>query len=191
MKKHLHPGSPTGQLWPMCKKTQRPPPSSWFCAVHAVVHATRSSHRGSGFRLWRLMAAGTRVTRPADVEKCVPSLPERVRLRRGRMPQRTKLCEHLPGDTGGSWCRRRRASSTQDEGLQELVSRAAAPMQQAVQTRTLKAREQTRVFEEILPCEGELHDHAVSSPSVKIRVMPSSPFLPLQFFWRMGGALLE
>lgn len=47
-----------------------------------------------------------------------------------------------------------------------------------------------RDFEEIPPFEGELHDHAVSSPSVNITVMSSSLFLLSQIFSRTGGALI-
>ena len=37
-------------------------------------------------------------------------------------------------------------------------------------------------FEEVLLFEDELHDHGVSSLSVKIRVMPSSFFCAVEVF---------
>jgi type 2A phosphatase activator TIP41 len=48
-----------------------------------------------------------------------------------------------------------------------------------------------KFFEEVLLFEDELHDHGVSSLSVKIRVMPSSFFLLLRFFLRIDGVLIR
>ncbi|XP_034044688.1 TIP41-like protein [Thalassophryne amazonica] len=55
----------------------------------------------------------------------------------------------------------------------------------------LKAREQIIFFEEVLLFEDELHDHGVSTISVKIRVMPTSFFLLLRFFLRVDGVLIR
>ncbi|XP_008065789.1 TIP41-like protein isoform X1 [Carlito syrichta] len=60
-----------------------------------------------------------------------------------------------------------------------------------IDTEKLKAREQIKFFEEVLLFEDELHDHGVSSLSVKIRVMPSSFFLLLRFFLRIDGVLIR
>ncbi|NXC18247.1 TIPRL protein, partial [Corythaeola cristata] len=51
--------------------------------------------------------------------------------------------------------------------------------------------EQIMFFEEVLLFEDELHDHGVSSLSVKIRVMPSSFFVLLRFFLRVDGVLIR
>ena len=60
-----------------------------------------------------------------------------------------------------------------------------------IDTEKLKAREQIKFFEEVLLFEDELHDHGVSSLSVKIRVMPSSFFLLWWFFLRIDGVLIR
>ncbi|XP_077198148.1 TIP41-like protein [Paroedura picta] len=60
-----------------------------------------------------------------------------------------------------------------------------------IDTEKLKAREQIMFFEEVLLFEDELHDHGVSSLSVKIRVMPSSFFVLLRFFLRVDGVLIR
>ncbi|XP_053305757.1 TIP41-like protein [Spea bombifrons] len=60
-----------------------------------------------------------------------------------------------------------------------------------INTEKLKAREQIMFFEEVLLFEDELHDHGVSSLSVKIRVMPSGFFLLLRFFLRVDGVLIR
>lgn len=60
-----------------------------------------------------------------------------------------------------------------------------------IDTEKLKAREQIMFFDEILLFEDELHDHGVSSLSVKIRVMPSSFFVLLRFFLRVDGVLIR
>ncbi|XP_040265388.1 TIP41-like protein [Bufo bufo] len=60
-----------------------------------------------------------------------------------------------------------------------------------INTEKLKAREQIMFFEEVLLFEDELHDHGVSSLSVKIRVMPSSFFILLRFFLRVDGVLIR
>ncbi|KAM3836850.1 TIP41-like protein isoform 1-T1 [Vipera latastei] len=60
-----------------------------------------------------------------------------------------------------------------------------------IDTEKLKAREQIMFFEEVLLFEDELHDHGVSSLSVKIRVMPSGFFVLLRFFLRVDGVLIR
>ncbi|KAM9302042.1 TIP41-like protein [Gastrophryne carolinensis] len=65
------------------------------------------------------------------------------------------------------------------------------PTTERINTEKLKAREQIKFFEEVLLFEDELHDHGVSSLSVKIRVMPSSFFLLLRFFLRVDGVLIR
>ncbi|XP_068117182.1 TIP41-like protein [Hyperolius riggenbachi] len=60
-----------------------------------------------------------------------------------------------------------------------------------INTEKLKTREQISFFEEVLLFEDELHDHGVSSLSVKIRVMPSSFFVLLRFFLRVDGVLIR
>ncbi|KAM4721249.1 TIP41-like protein isoform 1-T2 [Rhinophrynus dorsalis] len=65
------------------------------------------------------------------------------------------------------------------------------PTTERINTEKLKTREQIMFFEEVLLFEDELHDHGVSSLSVKIRVMPSSFFLLLRFFLRVDGVLIR
>ncbi|XP_069460861.1 TIP41-like protein [Ambystoma mexicanum] len=65
------------------------------------------------------------------------------------------------------------------------------PTTERIDTEKLKAREQIVFFEEVLLFEDELHDHGVSSLSVKIRVMPSSFFLLLRFFLRVDNVLIR
>ncbi|XP_018115916.1 TIP41-like protein isoform X2 [Xenopus laevis] len=65
------------------------------------------------------------------------------------------------------------------------------PTTERINTEKLKAREQIMFFEEVLLFEDELHDHGVSSLSVKIRVMPTSFFLLLRFFLRVDGVLIR
>ncbi|XP_075044948.1 TIP41-like protein [Mixophyes fleayi] len=65
------------------------------------------------------------------------------------------------------------------------------PTAERINTEKLKTREQIMFFEEVLLFEDELHDHGVSSLSVKIRVMPSSFFLLLRFFLRVDGVLIR
>ncbi|KAM9776519.1 TIP41-like protein isoform X1 [Syngnathus typhle] len=55
----------------------------------------------------------------------------------------------------------------------------------------LRAREQIVFFDEVLLFEDELHDHGVSTISVKIRVMPTSFFTLLRFFLRVDGVLIR
>ncbi|XP_028936889.1 TIP41-like protein isoform X2 [Ornithorhynchus anatinus] len=75
--------------------------------------------------------------------------------------------------------------------LGETVKLKVVPTTDHIDTEKLKAREQIRFFEEVLLFEDELHDHGVSSLSVKIRVMPSSFFLLLRFFLRVDGVLIR
>nr|XP_033798386.1 TIP41-like protein [Geotrypetes seraphini] len=65
------------------------------------------------------------------------------------------------------------------------------PTTDRIDTEKLKAREQIQFFDEVLLFEDELHDHGVSSLSVKIRVMPSSFFLLLRYFLRVDGVLIR
>ncbi|XP_029434954.1 TIP41-like protein [Rhinatrema bivittatum] len=65
------------------------------------------------------------------------------------------------------------------------------PTTDRIDTEKLKAREQIMFFDEVLLFEDELHDHGVSSLSVKIRVMPSSFFLLLRFFLRVDGVMIR
>uniref|UniRef100_A0A8C5PVN3 TIP41-like protein n=1 Tax=Leptobrachium leishanense TaxID=445787 RepID=A0A8C5PVN3_9ANUR len=67
----------------------------------------------------------------------------------------------------------------------------AVQTEERINTEKLKTREQIMFFEEVLLFEDELHDHGVSSLSVKIRVMPSSFFLLLRFFLRVDGVLIR
>ncbi|XP_075433118.1 TIP41-like protein isoform X1 [Ascaphus truei] len=68
---------------------------------------------------------------------------------------------------------------------------SVVPTTERIDTEKLKAREQIVFFEEVLLFEDELHDHGVSSLSVKIRVMPSSFFLLLRYFLRVDGVLIR
>ncbi|XP_053555522.1 TIP41-like protein [Bombina bombina] len=68
---------------------------------------------------------------------------------------------------------------------------SVVPTTERINTEKLKAREQITFFEEVLLFEDELHDHGVSSLSVKIRVMPSGFFLLLRFFLRVDGVLIR
>uniref|UniRef100_A0A8C6WAB3 TIP41-like protein n=1 Tax=Nannospalax galili TaxID=1026970 RepID=A0A8C6WAB3_NANGA len=74
--------------------------------------------------------------------------------------------------------------------LGESLKLKVVPTMDHIDTEKLKAREQIKFFE-ILLFEDELHDHGVSSLSVKIRVMPSSFFLLLWFFLRIDGVLIR
>ncbi|XP_044517999.1 TIP41-like protein [Gracilinanus agilis] len=75
--------------------------------------------------------------------------------------------------------------------LGEALKLKVVPTTDHIDTEKLKAREQIKFFEEVLLFEDELHDHGVSSLSVKIRVMPSSFFLLLRFFLRIDGVLIR
>ncbi|XP_038236011.1 TIP41-like protein isoform X1 [Dermochelys coriacea] len=75
--------------------------------------------------------------------------------------------------------------------LGETVKLKVVPTTDHIDTEKLKAREQIMFFEEVLLFEDELHDHGVSSLSVKIRVMPSSFFVLLRFFLRVDGVLIR
>ncbi|XP_044537426.1 TIP41-like protein [Gracilinanus agilis] len=75
--------------------------------------------------------------------------------------------------------------------LGEALKLKVVPTTDHIDTEKLKAREQIKFFEEVLLFEDELHDHGVSSLSVKIRVIPSSFFLLLRFFLRIDGALIR
>uniref|UniRef100_A0A8B9X9A1 TIP41-like protein n=1 Tax=Bos mutus grunniens TaxID=30521 RepID=A0A8B9X9A1_BOSMU len=75
--------------------------------------------------------------------------------------------------------------------LGESLKLKVVPTTDHIDTEKLKAREQIKFFEEVLLFEDELHDHGVSSLSVKIRVMPSSFFLLLRFFLRIDGVLIR
>ncbi|XP_072303072.1 TIP41-like protein isoform X1 [Eucyclogobius newberryi] len=55
----------------------------------------------------------------------------------------------------------------------------------------LKVREQIMFFQEVLLFEDELHDHGVSTISVKIRVMPTSFFVLMRFFLRVDGVMIR
>ncbi|KAM7230034.1 hypothetical protein CapIbe_018751 [Capra ibex] len=75
--------------------------------------------------------------------------------------------------------------------LGESLKLKVVPTTDHIDTEKLKAREQIKFFEEVLLFEDELHDHGVSSLSVKTRVMPSSFFLLLRFFLRIDGVLIR
>ncbi|KAG3288849.1 TIPRL-like [Ictidomys tridecemlineatus] len=75
--------------------------------------------------------------------------------------------------------------------LGESLKLKVVPTTDHIDTEKLKAREQIKFFEEVLLFEDELHDHGVSSLSVKIRVMPSSFFLLLRFFLRIDGVFIR
>ncbi|KAG8437758.1 hypothetical protein GDO86_008458 [Hymenochirus boettgeri] len=75
--------------------------------------------------------------------------------------------------------------------LGENLTFKVTPTSERINTEKLKAREQIMFFEDVLLFEDELHDHGVSSLSVKIRVMPSSFFLLLRFFLRVDGVLIR
>lgn len=69
--------------------------------------------------------------------------------------------------------------------LGEALKLKVVPTTYHIDTEKSKARE-IKFFEEVLS-EDELHDHGVSSLSVKIRVRPSSFFLLFQLFLRIDG----
>ncbi|XP_013040198.3 TIP41-like protein [Anser cygnoides] len=75
--------------------------------------------------------------------------------------------------------------------LGDTATLKVVPTTEHINTEKLKAREQIMFFEEVLLFEDELHDHGVSSLSVKIRVMPSSFFVLLRFFLRVDGVLIR
>nr|XP_036874745.1 TIP41-like protein [Manis javanica] len=75
--------------------------------------------------------------------------------------------------------------------LGESLKLKVVPTTDHIDTEKLKAREPIKFFEEVLLFEDELHDHGVSSLSVKIRVMPYSFFLLLRFFLRIDGVLIR
>jgi len=65
------------------------------------------------------------------------------------------------------------------------------PTEQRIDLDRLKVREQIKFFHEVLLFEDELHDHGVSTISVKIRVMPTSFFVLMRFFLRVDGVLIR
>uniref|UniRef100_U3JT72 TIP41-like protein n=3 Tax=Passeriformes TaxID=9126 RepID=U3JT72_FICAL len=75
--------------------------------------------------------------------------------------------------------------------LGDTATLKVVPTTEHINTEKLKAREQIMFFEEVLLFEDELHDHGVSSLSVKVRVMPSSFFVLLRFFLRVDGVLIR
>lgn len=74
--------------------------------------------------------------------------------------------------------------------LGESLKLKVVPTTDHIDTEKLKAREQIKFFE-VLLFGDELHDHGVSSLSVKIRVTPSSFFLLLRFFLSIGCVLIR
>ncbi|XP_038128034.1 TIP41-like protein isoform X1 [Cyprinodon tularosa] len=75
--------------------------------------------------------------------------------------------------------------------LGEDVQMKAASTEERIDIEKLKAREHIMFYEEVLLFEDELHDHGVSTISVKIRVMPSSFFLLQRFFLRVDGVMIR
>lgn len=65
------------------------------------------------------------------------------------------------------------------------------PTDERIDLDRLKVREQIMFFQEVLLFEDELHDHGVSTISVKIRVMPTSFFVLMRFFLRVDGVLIR
>ncbi|XP_055004692.1 TIP41-like protein isoform X1 [Boleophthalmus pectinirostris] len=65
------------------------------------------------------------------------------------------------------------------------------PTDERIDLERLKVREQIKFFQEVLLFEDELHDHGVSSISVKIRVMPTSFFVLMRFFLRVDGVMIR
>ncbi|XP_068956464.1 TIP41-like protein [Petaurus breviceps papuanus] len=66
--------------------------------------------------------------------------------------------------------------------LGEALKLKAVPTIDHIEMEKLKAREQIKFVEEVLLFEDELHEHGVSSLSVKIRVISSNFFLLLRYF---------
>ncbi|XP_015238380.1 PREDICTED: TIP41-like protein [Cyprinodon variegatus] len=75
--------------------------------------------------------------------------------------------------------------------LGEDVQMKAASTEEHIDIEKLKAREHIMFYDEVLLFEDELHDHGVSTISVKIRVMPSSFFLLQRFFLRVDGVMIR
>ncbi|XP_054567478.1 TIP41-like protein isoform X3 [Eptesicus fuscus] len=138
-------------------------------AAAMMIHGFQSSHRDFSFGPWKLTATKTHIMKSADVEKTEGEHSKEV---------------IKPYD----W-----TFTTDYKGtlLGEALKLKVVPTTDHIDTEKLKAREQIKFFEEVLLFEDELHDHGVSSLSVKIRVMPSSFFLLLRFFLRIDGVLIR
>ncbi|XP_036199002.1 TIP41-like protein isoform X5 [Myotis myotis] len=138
-------------------------------AAAMMIHGFQSSHRDFSFGPWTLTATKTHIMKSADVEKNEGEHSKEV---------------IKPYD----W-----TFTTDYKGtlLGESLKLKVVPTTDHIDTEKLKAREQIKFFEEVLLFEDELHDHGVSSLSVKIRVMPSSFFLLLRFFLRIDGVLIR
>ncbi|NXP84035.1 TIPRL protein, partial [Passerina amoena] len=74
--------------------------------------------------------------------------------------------------------------------LGDTATLKVVPTTEHINTEKLKAREQIMFFEEVLLFEDELHDHGVSSLSVKVLCLPAF-FVLLRFFLRVDGVLIR
>ncbi|KAK7907047.1 hypothetical protein WMY93_015659 [Mugilogobius chulae] len=74
---------------------------------------------------------------------------------------------------------------------QEQALMKVTPTDERIDLDRLKVREQIMFFQDVLLFEDELHDHGVSTISVKIRVMPTSFFVLMRFFLRVDGVMIR
>uniref|UniRef100_A0A8C6RHS9 TIP41-like protein n=1 Tax=Nannospalax galili TaxID=1026970 RepID=A0A8C6RHS9_NANGA len=167
-----------------------------------MIHGFQSSHQDF-FGPWK--AAKTHIMKLLDVEKLADELPtsslpemmfgDNIALRcvnnyQG-MLQVACAEEWQESRTESEHCKEVIKPYYKGTLLEESLKLKVVPTKDHIDTEKLKAREQIKFFEEVLLFEDELHDHGVSSLSVKIRVMPSSFFLLLQFFLRIDGVLIR
>uniref|UniRef100_A0A8C6B3P2 TIP41-like protein n=1 Tax=Monodon monoceros TaxID=40151 RepID=A0A8C6B3P2_MONMO len=178
-----------------------------------MIHGFQSSHWDFSFRPWKLTASKTHIMKSADAEKLtdelhMPSLPEMMfgdnvlRIQHGSgfgiEFNATDALRCVKNDQGmfklacaKEWQESRTEGNYKGTLLGESLKLKVVPTTDHIDIEKLKAREQIKFFEEVLLFEDELHDHGVSSLSVKIRVTPSSFFLLLWFFLRIDGVLIR
>ncbi|XP_056673275.1 TIP41-like protein [Monodelphis domestica] len=186
-----------------------------------MIHGFQSSRQDFSFGPWKLRAVKTHIMKSADVEKLadelhMPSLPEmlfgdnvlRIQHVSGfgigfNATDALKCVNNYQGvlkvACAEEWHFKEIIRpydwtyTTDYKGtlLGEALKLKVVPTTDHIDTEKWKAREQIKFFEEVLLFEDELHDHGVSSLSMKIRVMPSSFFLLLRFFLRIVGVLIK
>uniref|UniRef100_A0A8C6W4X3 TIP41-like protein n=1 Tax=Nannospalax galili TaxID=1026970 RepID=A0A8C6W4X3_NANGA len=185
-----------------------------------MTHSFQRSHQDFSFRPWKLTAAKTHVLRSADVEKLaaelhMPSFPEMMfgdvlRIQHGSgfgiecsATDALRCVNNYEGMLQVACAEEWQESRTEGEHSKQVIKPSrcegtvlgdslklkVVPATDHVDTEKLKARRQIKFFEEVL-FEDEPHGHGVSTLSVKIRVMPSSFFLLLQFL-RIDGVLIR
>ncbi|KAK9402299.1 TIP41-like [Crotalus adamanteus] len=177
----------------------------------------KSSRRDFAFGPWKLTAARTHIIKSADAERlaeelhmpCVPEMMFGDNILRIQhelffgiefnATDALKCVNNSQGMVKVACAEEWQESRSEPEHTKEVVkpydwtytTDYKGTLLEHIDTEKLKAREQIMFFEEVLLFEDELHDHGVSSLSVKIRVMPSSFFVLLRFFLRVDGVLIR